>query len=183
MGKTFLRVALSAMIAGFAAVSCISAVNAAGFGPSPRPYINGQLPGTATNDNASVGSVGEFISASLAGGSAVSMAIAGTDTNITSISLTAGDWDVNGAVVFGGTSVNATLMVAGVSSTSNTQPSQPTTGRGSMSQAAAAPANAVVTGRERFSLSATTTVYLVASCVAGAGTCTGFGKIEARRVR
>ena len=59
----------------------------------------GQLPGTATNDTPAAGNVGEYISAQLALGSAVALTT-GTPVNLTSIPLTAGDWEVWAAVWF-----------------------------------------------------------------------------------
>jgi hypothetical protein len=56
----------------------------------------GQLPGTAVNDNAAAGNVGEVVSASIS-----SMAIpSDTPTGLTAVTLTAGDWDVDGAVAW-----------------------------------------------------------------------------------
>src|SRR6185312_14765343 len=55
----------------------------------------GQLPGTTTNDNASSGNVGQLISSNIVSGSSVSLTTA-TPLDITTISLTAGDWDVQG---------------------------------------------------------------------------------------
>jgi hypothetical protein len=55
----------------------------------------GQIPGTATNDDAAAGKLGEIISSNIVVGSAVSLTT-NTPANITSLSLTAGDWDVWG---------------------------------------------------------------------------------------
>jgi len=57
-----------------------------------NPTTGGIL-GTTTNNNASAGYVGEFVSSEVLIGSAVSIS-ANTATDLTSISLTAGDWDV-----------------------------------------------------------------------------------------
>jgi hypothetical protein len=67
-------------------------------GTTPGPGATaaaGQLPGTATNDSAAAGDVGEYVSSVIATGSATSFTTA-TAKNITSISPTAGDWDVQG---------------------------------------------------------------------------------------
>lgn len=50
----------------------------------------GHVPGIATNTNASAGEVGEIITATATTGTLSS----GTSTNVTSITLTAGDWDI-----------------------------------------------------------------------------------------
>src|SRR5690349_16625741 len=57
------------------------------------------LAGTATNDDAAAGKIGEYIESEVLSGSAVSLTT-NTAANITSISLTAGDWDVWGAAVY-----------------------------------------------------------------------------------
>lgn len=147
------------------------------------PLVAGQLPGTKTNDNAASGKVGELQTANVGSGAAVSLPIAGTDTTVVTLALPAGDWDVNGTLIFGGTSVNATLMVAGINTTTNVQPTQPTTGRASIVQTAAAPSNAMNTGTVRVTSTGSASAFLIGSCVAGAGTCTGFGIIMARRAR
>lgn len=53
----------------------------------------GQLPGIATNTAATAGNIGELISSTIVTGSAVSLTN-GVAANMTSISLTTGDWDV-----------------------------------------------------------------------------------------
>ena len=62
------------------------------------------IQGVASNANASAGNVGEYITSNIPNGSAVSLTN-GTAQNITSISVTAGDWDIFG---------NVTGFIAGV---------------------------------------------------------------------
>src|SRR5215472_14162674 len=57
----------------------------------------GGIVGVNGASNAAAGNIGEYVTASLAQGSAVNLP-GGTATNLTSISLTAGDWDVFGVV-------------------------------------------------------------------------------------
>ncbi|MDR3448344.1 MAG: hypothetical protein P4M15_01100 [Alphaproteobacteria bacterium] len=139
------------------------------------PTTNGIL-GTATNDNASSGVVGEYITANASGVSLTS----GTATNITSISLAAGDWDVDGNVYFVPSAV-MTNIYAGSNSTSATFP-----GVNNFSQLhlsfASALASSLVIPTQRYSLSSTTTIYLIGQSSFG-GTCTAGGLIRARRVR
>lgn len=157
----------------------------AGFGGSD-PKI-----GTATNDNAAVGVIGEIVTATVASGSAVSLTTA-TAADITSISLTAGDWDVSGQIVHNaGATTNVTLLNAAISLTSATLPTQAGgSGLGTdplsiFRQAAAVPGGALTTsvGPVRLSIAATTTVYLVVSDTFTVSTMTGYGTIRARRVR
>src|SRR2546421_430181 len=51
--------------------------------------------GTTTNDNAVSGNLGEYISSTVARGAAVTGAANGTYKDLTSIVLTAGDWDIS----------------------------------------------------------------------------------------
>src|SRR5260221_11377663 len=74
--------------------------------------------GSTTNDSAVAGNIGEIVTATLATGSAVVLTT-NTTANVTSISLTAGDWDVTGTVVFKfGAITSYTNLVGGTSNTS-----------------------------------------------------------------
>jgi len=137
-------------------------------------YATGGIIGTSTNDSAASTYVGEVITATNSGGTAVS---AGAATNVTSISLTAGDWDVFGNVVGTG-SVNVTSTYSWISTTSTTLPAIP-----SYNVVSAAGAGyGVQAPTSRLSLSGTTTVYLGGQ-IGGSGTLTLYGKIYARRAR
>lgn len=146
----------------------------------------GQLPGTATNDNASAGNIGEVISASIAGGSAIALTT-NVAANIASISLTAGDWDVYGWDNFSGNATTSqTSLIASLSTTSATL--DPTTPFASLSQSTAAQVvggatNSFGLGPLRLSLATTTTVYLVSRATFTVSTMSSFGAIRARRVR
>lgn len=142
----------------------------------------GQYLATATNDNASSGNIGEYVSSDIPSGSAVGL-VSVTPKNLTSISLTAGDWDVACVPVFtpGG---NVTYVEATLSTTSATLDT--TLGRlGVTSYAAGTAVAGAITSPvlpARFSLSSTTTIY----CVAQASftvSMTVYGNLHARRVR
>jgi hypothetical protein len=142
--------------------------------------------GTTTNDNAQAGSIGEVISATVASGSAVSLTST-TAANVTSISLTAGDWDVEGLCAFlpAGTTT-LTLLSGGISTTTATIPGISGGGRFTLSFSGFAPGGSsqiFPTGRQRLSLSGTTTVYLVVQATFGTSTLGGYGYIVGRRVR
>ena len=146
---------------------------------------NGQLPGTATNDNASAGNVGEYVSSTVSSGSAVSLSNA-TAANVTSISLTAGDWDVDGVVVFAAAgSTIYSSMIAWTSTVSVTTPNAPNNGGYNLLQVTFPAGNgaALPVGRQRFSLTATTTVYLGAFGGFTVSTASAYGIIRARRIR
>ena len=146
--------------------------------------------GTATNNNALAGQVGEFVTATVPIGSAISLTTA-TSVNITSISLTAGDWDVTGLLNFNLTGATGTLFQSGPSLTTGVLPTQPG-GAGLGTDALAIlpiPVTGLtgdltqIAGKVRVSIAATTTVFLVAQATFTVGTCTGFGTLRARRIR
>lgn len=144
------------------------------------------LKGTTTNDSAAAGYIGEYISSSAAN-SAVSMT-AGSNFDMTSISLTAGDWDVEGNVAIAvGAGATVSVFRGWISTTSATFPTPPNAG--AMfdlvfgSAVMATPTQAMPVGRIRISLSGTTTVYLSSRASFSGGTVTGGGFIGARRVR
>lgn len=150
--------------------------------------VTNQIPGTATNDAASAGNIGEYISSTVLVGSAVSLTN-GVEANITSISLTAGDWDVSGNIAFvaAGTTVIASLS-GWISSTSATAPTIPN--NGAYARWAQATTTTMPNGTPllnvtpiRMSLASTTTIYL--STIAGfaISTLTAYGFIGARRRR
>ncbi len=143
-------------------------------------WAQGQIPATGGNDNATAGNIGEFISSTAPVGAPVTLAPA-TPGNVTSISLTAGDWNVAGLISFISPLGTAFQMIAGISLVSATMP--PVDGSaGSIAVAySVLPAsNSLATCR--FSLAITTTVFLVGS-VAGGGSVTACGTISARRAR
>jgi hypothetical protein len=143
-----------------------------------------QTPGTATNDNAAAGNLGEYVSSSIASGSAVPLTT-GTGANITSISLNAGDWDVSGSTnyVSAGSTV-VTVINAWTSTTSATPPTAPNNGgQGGWNGSVTGQPLLVVVGSQRFSLATTTTIYLSTEAVFTTSTLTAYGFIGARRAR
>lgn len=139
--------------------------------------------GTTTNNNAAAGSVGQLVSASVLLSSAVALTTNVT-TNVTSISLTAGDWDVSGSSIIN-TNGNVTNYTGAISSTSGTLPSEPYIGGITQLRdvSGANDAQVLSISPVRFSLASTTTIYLVALCVFSTGTASGAGGIRARRMR
>lgn len=86
----------------------------------------GQFLGIAGNTAASAGNVGEYIKQNVASGSAVALAT-GVDKDITTVTLTAGDWQCHGNVFInsGGT---ITLVQAWINTTVDTAPTRPNAG-------------------------------------------------------
>jgi hypothetical protein len=137
--------------------------------------------GTTTNDNAAAGVIGEYISADVVtpGSSQTSGAVG----DIASIALTAGDWDVEGVIVFqpaGGTL--ATAYEAWVNNASATPPAQEFRSVQQISFAAGAGQN-LAAPRRRFSLAASGTIYLSCYLTFSISTMTAYGQVSARRVR
>lgn len=147
----------------------------------------GQYPAETTTGNATAGNVGEYISVSVAQGSAVPLTTGVTANIISTLSLTAGDWDVQ-----------AMPRITGAATT--------TVGRTQASISLVSATNSVVAGclydnyynnvavlnfsdltlpipTVRISLSGTTTIFLVANVTFGVSTCSGYGFISARRAR
>jgi hypothetical protein len=142
-----------------------------------------RIRGTVTSDNAVAGMVGEYVSAAQA---QTNTSTTNAWSDITSISLTPGDWDVSGTVEYNlntGTSVTNPRIgistTSGNSSTGLTQGStyiefQPPTAGSNSSMSIPA---------IRMSLSATTTVYLKGLVTFSGGQPRYSGAIHARRVR
>jgi len=143
------------------------------------------LTGTTTNNNANAGAVGEYVTATIATGASVALGT-GVTSNITSISLTAGDWDVTGAVDFTfGATTSYTNLIGSVSTTTGTIGAQDS--KFDFETPAAVPTagadSTFPVPVVRFSLSGTTTVFLVAQGTFTVSTLKAYGTIRARRVR
>lgn len=153
--------------------------------PSRRPYVQVANIGTITNDDAATGYIGEYLSSAVATGASVSLTTA-TTANVTSLSLTAGDWDVRGAVDFTfGAATSVTNLVGGISQTSATLGAQDSFF--DLATAAVIPTAAkdstFACPTIRISLAATTTVYLVAQGTFTVSTLKAYGTLSARRAR
>lgn len=150
---------------------------------------NGGIPlqGTNTNDSAAAGYVGEYISSTVVSGSAVALTNS-TSANITSISLTAGDWDVSAVTSFlTAVSTNVTVEATSISNTSATMDTTPGRVVSVRFAGGEVPGSGGFDGMGippvRISLSGSTTIYLVANCSFTVSTLSSYGIISARRVR
>lgn len=152
----------------------------------------GGVVGSTTNDTAIAGNYGEFLTSTIPTGSAVAGGATTVGANITSISLTAGDWDVTANCDYTLTGVTATVYSCGlgtVTATQLTQAGGSGVGTDPLVQQAAT-FGTTVTGTfsqplppVRVSLAATTTIFLVTKHTYSAGSFTQFGTLRARRVR
>lgn len=150
-----------------------------------KTLTNPNIVGTATNDDAAVGSVGEYKTTVIPSGSAVSLTN-NVANNVASLSLTAGDWDVWGFAqgTHGGTT-NLTNFSIWVSATSATPP----TGGDDPVQRYSYPAGStsiypsLCVCPKRIKLASTTTVYLSCWPNFTVSTLSAWGFIAARRAR
>jgi hypothetical protein len=138
------------------------------------------IQGTTAGGNAAAGYVGELISSSIASASGVTLSSA-VAVDLTSISLTAGDWDIFGNVSFFSNGLNMLDCSAWISSTSATKPNislyvEMNDNVGYQNCGMAVP-------YVRASISSTTTYYISGYVAFAAGVNKMCGGIYARRVR
>lgn len=143
--------------------------------------------GTTTNNNAAAGSVGEVIESLIPSGTPVSLST-GTAANVTSVSLTAGDWDVWGSVVFAPGGATTYTAFAGCIGTTSASFSGAIPGpyfslTFPNTTFSAGNSQAFPVGQKRFSLASTTTIYLVVQANFAVSTLGAYGDIVARRAR
>lgn len=169
-------------------------------------YAPGQYPGTTTNDNAPAGSIGEFITSRT--DVAVNQSVTGAanvvtsaplltttvPTNVTQALLTAGDWDCRGEVFMTPSPFSNPTQFASWTSTAAASAATPvpanTAGAVNNHSYVALQAAAVTSPNwalgvplARYSLAASTSVFLNAVGVFGAGTIGVGGSLDCRRAR
>ncbi len=145
--------------------------------------------GVTDASSASTGIIGEYLSSTIALGSATSLT-SNTAKDITTLTLSPGDWKPWGtiAIIPAGTTTLSSF-VGSVNTTSGVQATSPaggsmftlnlpvttgfTTGATQM----------LPTGQSRQNVSVTTVIYLVVTVVFNISTCTGYGFLAARRMR
>jgi len=158
----------------------ITNVGSIGFNNTATGGING----TVTNDSAAAGKVGEAVRAVVT--SFTNFAATATWGNVTSISLTAGDWDVTGLLYYqlnGATSAGAYEVAISLFS-GNT-----TTDHSAGDNVMDGPFPTVALNQSisvpvwRVSVASTTTVFLKALGVYTVGNPRYVGRISARRIR
>lgn len=140
------------------------------------------LLGTTTNNAGAAGAVGETITSAIAVGSATSLTTA-TAKNVTSVSLTAGDWQVSGNCNFAAASATVTGAAGGISTTTATLPVDGTEVYSGVQVTVLSENDSVTLPPKRISLSGTTSTFLICRATFSAGTVTAFGSITAWRMR
>lgn len=144
--------------------------------------------GTTAANNAQAGSVGEEIESVVLQGAAAALTT-GTPLTITSITPTAGDWDVYGSMGFtGNAATTVTDLNGSLSPVTNAAAQQGNFARtdygfptGTTLFANANPGMNM--GPVRMSIGAPTTMFLVAAATFGVNSCSAWGAIRARRIR
>lgn len=146
--------------------------------------------GTVTNDSAAAGNIGQEVVSTVPIGSAAALT-SGVPSNVTSVSLTAGDWNLFSTVDYDLVGATVTDFKCGPSLTAATLPTQ--MGGGGLGAEALASQLSTLASRSnvmqivasttRLSIAATTTVYLVAQSAFSLGTVAAFGTLRARRGR
>lgn len=150
-----------------------------------KKLITPDITGATNGGNANAGSLGEAIESTVLIGAAVSL-VANTAKDITSISLTAGDWDVEGSIALapaGSTTFNG--VIGWINVISAIPPPSPNGGAYYQQQLTflAGGAQTMPVGKKRISIATTTTIYLSTSVSFGTSTMAAYGYLGARRVR
>lgn len=146
----------------------------------------GQYLATNNNDDATAGNIGQYVISSVALGSAIPLTN-NTELNITSISLTAGDWQVSGNVFFiPAASTSVSVLQGSLSTTSATRDLAPDRFGSASFDSLVLGGNgpySVAIPSTRVSTSSTIPFYLVALATFSASTLSTYGVINARRIR
>jgi len=135
------------------------------------------LKGVTDGSNAALGQVGEVITASASASMAASAAV-----NLTSITLTAGDWDVAASISYSASLSSSTYWLGWISAVSATFPGYNSQGVFAINPVAGAGivqwTNTVAP--VRYSVTGNTVIY---ACGQGGVAGTGWASLRARRVR
>lgn len=141
------------------------------------------LVGTTSANNATAGNVGEYISSSVVQGSAVSLVTA-TPKTVTSIVLTAGDWDVTAIGCLNGASTGTEFDVAIGATTNSLTGTVLGDSRCQSPTVSLTGADASLMVPEfRVNISGSATYYLIVQETFTVGSPKAYGRISARRVR
>lgn len=141
---------------------------------------NGIVTGTNTNDSAAAGKVGEYISGTDAGSASPTTTQYG---DATSISLTAGDWDLSFVCSMLRNGSGWSTQEIGISTTSGNSSTGLVHGDNWLISTVATDWAAMTISGYRVSLTSTTTIYAKVSATYTGATSLIFGRLSARRVR
>lgn len=144
---------------------------------------SGLLAGTGTNDSAASGKIGEFVSSLIS--SATAFPATATYSDLTSISLTAGDWDVSLGAWFTLNGSVTSLVLYGISTSSGNAFADGADGDNILKLSAPLSGGTAsgFIAPFRMSFATTTTVYFKYRADYTGGPPQARGRISARRVR
>lgn len=140
------------------------------------------ISGVTDGGNAQAGVVGEYTNRVLATGSALSL-VNTLETNVLSMTLSPGDWNVSGCVIFVGTTATATRVQAGIGVVTNVIALDGSQCFQALNETSLSFTTSVTIPIQRVSTSISTNVFLVGQGNFSSGTMAACGQIVARRVR
>ncbi len=156
-------------------------INAGNARAAPTPLAI-SIQGVSNSSTAPAGIVGEEIASTVASGAAVPLT-SGAAANVTSISLTAGDWLVDGVVDYHpDTTTTTAYLDHGISTASATIGAQDTFASIPIAIGTTVDAAMPIPSR-RLHLAVLTTVYLVAKAGFSVSTLSAYGSLHATRLR
>ena len=138
--------------------------------------------GTTNADNVPAGFAGEFTNLvrNFVNGTNL---ITGLTTNVLSVALAPGDWYVEGMVNIASTSATATLARGSINTIGNNITGTGADGFQALNETTAAFTSTVTITRQRFNITANTTVFLCGGANFTAGTVVAYGQLSAFRAR
>ena len=154
-------------------------------GSSSIPTWANTYPGITSGSNPASGYIGEQIRSYVALGSAVNISSGSSGTNITSMSLTAGIWDVSINCQFASASASTVSQItAGITTNSAALGTNYGDNQGqALPPTSSAGAVTIAIPAYRIAISSTTTVYMVAQCSSyTGGQLSAYGRLSATRV-
>lgn len=145
--------------------------------------VSNGLVGTTFADNALPGVIGEYTNKLIVFAGATNMNN-NVNTNLLSFTLSAGDWDVEGAAIFA-SSVAATVTQekAGITTVANVVPNDGTQVYSTPGVTNLAFTDGITIPRQRFNINTPTTIFMVGNATFSQGSVVGYGQMSARRVR
>ena len=135
---------------------------------------------TATNTTPAAGFVGEKISAAVLVGAAAPLTTA-TPLTLCSISLSPGDWTIDGSVQLSLAAATCTIASAGTSLTTNAADLDQYTTKGILGTTTATATLSQPVPTRHIQVAAQTSIFLVAAATFSAGAVSAYGVLNARR--
>jgi hypothetical protein len=179
MSSKFFNLRLKRLLSGVTLVAFLSASVSADAITVDNITVQSPQNGVAADP----GTMGEDISSSVPLGSAITLTTTATPYNLTSFTLTAGQWRCSATVIATAAGTTFPSLIASFSATSATLPTAPSLGYAQSIVSATTGVGGITTGVANIQIGGLTTYYLV---VQGAFTGTAptvYGKADCLRVR